>query len=51
MEIYQATIEDLGDYQIYSICIVCFINKHQIEGAKTYIKEHLESKDSVHICC
>jgi hypothetical protein len=48
METYQATIEDLeGVSNLFNFYRVFYQQTSDIEGAKTYIKKRLESKDSV----
>lgn len=48
MEIYQATIEDLDSVSnLFNLYRVFYQQISDLEGAKTYIKERLESKDSV----
>jgi ribosomal protein S18 acetylase RimI-like enzyme len=48
MEIYQATIEDLkGVSNLFNLYRVFYQQSSDLEGAKNYIKERLESKDSV----
>lgn len=48
MEIYQATIEDLeGVSNLFNLYRVFYQQITDLEGAKTYIKERLERKDSV----
>ena len=48
MEIYQATIEDLeGVSNLFNLYRVFYQQTSDLEGAKTYIKKRLESKDSV----
>lgn len=48
MEIYQATIEDLeGVSNLFNLYRVFYQQTSDLEGAKTYIMERLESKDSV----
>ena len=48
MEIYQATIEDLeGVSNLFNLYRVFYQQTSDLEGAKTYIKNRLESKDSV----
>lgn len=48
MEIYQAAIEDLeGVSNLFNLYRVFYQQTSDLEGAKTYIKKRLESKDSV----
>ncbi|RDW19653.1 GNAT family N-acetyltransferase [Oceanobacillus chungangensis] len=48
MEIYQATIEDLeGVSDLFNLYRIFYQQPSDLEGAKTYIKNRLESKDSV----
>ncbi|MFE7064558.1 GNAT family N-acetyltransferase [Sutcliffiella sp. NPDC057660] len=48
MEIYQATIEDLeGVSNLFNMYRMFYHQTSDLEGAKTYIKDRLESKDSV----
>ena len=48
MEIYQATVKDLEEVSIlFNLYRVFYQQTSDIEGAKTYIKNRLESKDSV----
>ncbi|WP_332634949.1 GNAT family N-acetyltransferase [Halalkalibacter flavus] len=48
MEIYQATIEDLeGVSNLFNLYLVFYQQTSDLEGGKTYIKERLESNDSV----
>ncbi len=48
MEIYQATIEDLeGVSNLFNLYRMYYQQTSDLEGAKTYIKKRLESKDSV----
>ncbi|WP_112180621.1 MULTISPECIES: N-acetyltransferase [Paraliobacillus] len=48
MEIYQATSEDLeGVANLFNDYRVFYQQKSDIEGAKSYIKKRLETKDSV----
>ena len=48
MEIYQATIEDLeGVSDLFNLYRIFYQQASDIEGAKTYIKNRLESKDAV----
>jgi ribosomal protein S18 acetylase RimI-like enzyme len=48
MEIYQATIEDLeGVSNLFNLYRMFYQQTSDLEGARTYIKSRLESKDSV----
>jgi ribosomal protein S18 acetylase RimI-like enzyme len=48
MEIYHATIEDLdGVSKLFNLYRMFYQRPSDLEGAKTYIKNRLESKDSV----
>ena len=48
MEIYRATIEDLeGVSNLFNLYRMFYQQTSDLEGAKTYIKNRLESKDSV----
>ncbi|MEH7225413.1 GNAT family N-acetyltransferase [Bacillus sp. JJ1566] len=48
MEIYQATIEDLeGVSNLFNMYRMFYQQESNLEGAKTYIKERIESKESV----
>lgn len=48
MEIYQATVKDLeGVSVLFNLYRVFYQQTADLEGAKTYIKNRLESKDSV----
>ena len=48
MEIYQATMEDLeGVSNLFNLYRLFYQKTSDIEGAKAYIKERLENKDSV----
>lgn len=48
MEIYQATIEDLeGVANLFNLYRMFYQQTSDLEGAKTYIKKRLESRDSV----
>ncbi|WLR52526.1 GNAT family N-acetyltransferase [Bacillus tianshenii] len=48
METYQATIEDLeGVTNLFNMYRVFYEQPSDLEGAKSYIKERLERKDSV----
>lgn len=48
MEIYQATIEDLdGVSNLFNLYRMFYQQTSDLEGARTYIKKRLESKDSV----
>lgn len=48
MEIYQATIEDLeGVSNLFNSYRIFYKKASDIEGAKEYIKERLQNKDSV----
>lgn len=48
MEIYQATIEDLeGVSNLFNLYRVFYQQTSDLEGATAYIKERLETKDSV----
>ena len=48
MEIYQAAIEDLeGVSNLFNLYRVFYQQTSDLEGAKTYIKKRIESKDSV----
>ena len=48
MEIYEATIEDLKEVSnLFNLYRVFYQQTSDLEGAKTYIKKRLESKDSV----
>ena len=48
MEIYQAAMEDLeGVSNLFNLYRVFYQKTSDLEGAKAYIKERLENKDSV----
>lgn len=48
MQIYQATLEDLeGVANLFNLYRVFYEQKSDIEGARAYIMERLENKDSV----
>jgi ribosomal protein S18 acetylase RimI-like enzyme len=48
MEIYQATIDDLeGVSDLFNLYRKFYQQESDLEGAKTYIKKRIESKDSV----
>ena len=48
MEIYQATIEDLeGVSNLFNLYRIFYQKTSDLEGARAYIKERLENKDSV----
>ncbi|WP_152657792.1 GNAT family N-acetyltransferase [Oceanobacillus sp. CFH 90083] len=48
MEAYQATMEDLeGVSKLFNLYRVFYQQTSDLEGAKTYIKQRLERKDSV----
>ncbi len=48
MEIFQATIEDLdGVSNLFNLYRIFYQQESDLEGAKTYIKERIESKESV----
>jgi len=48
MEIYQATMEDLeGVSHLFNLYRMFYQQTSDLEGAKTYIKNRLESKDSI----
>lgn len=48
MEIYQATIEDLeGVSNLFNLYRMFYQQASDLEGAKTYIKKRIESKESV----
>ncbi|WP_394237052.1 GNAT family N-acetyltransferase [Niallia oryzisoli] len=48
MEIYQATLEDVeGVSYLFDLYRVFYQQSSDVEGAKTYIKNRLESKESV----
>lgn len=48
MEIYQATIEDLeGVSELFNSYRMFYEQTSNVEGAKAYIKERLENRDSV----
>jgi ribosomal protein S18 acetylase RimI-like enzyme len=48
MEIYQATIEDLeGVSDLFNLYRMFYQQASDLEGAKTYIKKRIESKESV----
>ncbi len=48
MEIYQATIEDLEEVsRLFNLYRMFYQQPSDLEGAKTYIKERIESKESV----
>lgn len=48
MEAYQATMEDLdGVSNLFNLYRVFYERTSDIEGAKAYIKQRLEHKDSV----
>ena len=48
MEIYQATIKDLeGTAHLFNLYRMFYNQDSDIEGAKTYINERLEKKDSI----
>ncbi|RDW20280.1 GNAT family N-acetyltransferase [Oceanobacillus arenosus] len=48
MRIYQAAIEDIEDVShLFNMYRVFYQQASDLEGAKAYIKERLESKDSV----
>ncbi len=48
MEIYQATIEDLeGVSNLFNLYRIFYQQASDLEGAKDYIKERVENKDSV----
>lgn len=48
MEVFQATIEDLdGVSNLFNLYRVFYQQKSDFEGAKTYIKKRIESKESV----
>lgn len=48
MEIYQATIDDLEEVSyLFNLYRIFYQQTSDLEGAKNYIKERIESKDSV----
>ncbi len=48
MKIYQATIEDLeGVSNLFNMYRMFYQQESDLEGAKTYIKERIEGKESV----
>ena len=48
MKIFQATIEDLeGVSHLFNLYRMFYQQESDIEGAKTYIKERIENKESV----
>ncbi|MFC4025548.1 GNAT family N-acetyltransferase [Oceanobacillus longus] len=48
MELFQATIEDLdGVSNLFNLYRMFYQQETDMEGAKTYIKERIESKESV----
>lgn len=48
MEIYQATIEDLeGVSNLFNLYRVFYKQSSDLEGARAYINERLENKDSI----
>ncbi|GAA0345035.1 GNAT family N-acetyltransferase [Bacillus carboniphilus] len=48
MEIYQATIDDLdGVANLFNLYRIFYEQKSDIDGARTYIRERIERKDSV----
>ena len=48
MKIFQATIEDLeGVSNLFNLYRMFYQQESDLEGAKTYIKERIESKESV----
>ncbi|MEH7379964.1 GNAT family N-acetyltransferase [Bacillus sp. JJ1533] len=48
MEIYQATIEDLeGVSNLFNLYRMFYQQTSDLEGAKTYIRNRIESKDSI----
>lgn len=48
MEVYQATIEDLNEVaHLFNLYRIFYQQTSDLEGAKTFLKNRLESKDSV----
>ena len=48
MEIYQATMEDLeGVSNLFNLYRIFYENASDLKGARAYIKERLENKDSI----